>query len=328
MKKIFYVGTLVLLLASCISTDKNAKHITNSIGNPYELFIVAPKDVYRSALGDSLKVALQSSVEMINYDEPSFDIYNIAPAGFKGVNTNHRNLLFIQMGAEFPVAKMFTQQDKYSKPQMITVLEAPDTASMMQLILNERYKIKAAIEKEEMSRFSTRATKFADKKLTEEVKKMFDLTLNIPQGYKLRNTVGNDFMWLSYELPESSQGLLIYTYPFTGTTLTDSMIIEARNKFAAKVPGELPGAYMSTGNVFPPETTTRMINGRQWYETKGYWRVENDFQGGPFVSFATIDQAKNRVVVVDCYVYSPNPEKKQRNFLRQLEGIAETAVIK
>lgn len=328
MKKIFSYGMLALMLTSCLSSDKNSKYITESIGNPYELFIVAPANIYRGAWGDSLKTALRYPVEMINYDEPSFDVYNILPAGFKGVNMNHRNLIFIQMGPEFPEAKMFTLKDKYSKPQLSTVLEAPDSASMMQLILNERYKIKYALEQEELSRFSTRATKFADKKLTEEVQKMFDLTLNIPQGYKLRNTVGNDFMWISYELPEASQGILIYDYPFTGTTLTDSMIIAARNKFAAKVPGELPGAYMTTGDVFPPETTTRMINGREWYETRGYWRVENDFQGGPFVSFATIDTAKSRVVVVDCYVYSPNPQKKQRNYLRQLEGITETAVIK
>lgn len=328
MKKIFSFSVVLFLLSSCISSNNSAKYIPESIGNPYELFVVAPKNIYRGGLGDSLTSVLKKDVEMINFIEPSFDLYNIPLEGFKGVNVNHRNLLFIQMGKDFPVAKMYTIKDKYSKPQLITVLEAPDSAAMMQLIMEERYKVKQTIEQEELTRFATRATKYAEVKVSAKVTEMFDITLKIPQGYKLRNTVGNDFMWISYELPESSQGIVIYDYPYTGTTLNDSLIIAARNKFVARVPGELPGAYMTTGDYFDPETVVRNIKGREWYETRGFWRVENDFQGGPFVSFATIDTAKQRVVVIDCYVYSPNPQKKQRNFMKQLEGIVETAVVK
>lgn len=328
MKNFFYLVSLFSLLTSCNSVGRGDKYIAESVGNPYEIFVVAPISVYRGELGDSLKTVLRTEVNMINYSEPSFDLYNLPPDGFRGVNVNHRNLIFLQMGPKFPVAKSFTLRDKYSKPQLITVLEAPDSSSMLRLIMEERFKIKYAIEKEELERFAMRASKRVDKKLTQQVDDMFNILLKIPTGYKLRNTVGDDFMWLSLELPESSQGLLIYEYPYDGDVLTDSMIIEARNKFVANVPGELPGGYMTTGQVFDPETVAVMMQGNEWYETRGFWRVENDFQGGPFVSFSRIDNKAKRVVVVDCYVYSPNPNKKQRNFLKQLEGIAHTAVIK
>lgn len=328
MKKIFLFGFVYLLLTSCMSNGNKNKYIAESVGGPYEVFVVAPVNTFRGALGDSLRAALHTEVEMINFPEFSVDMFNVAPESFKGVNINHRNLLFLQMGSQFPEAKFFTQKDKYSKPQIVMVLEAPDSASMMQLILNERYKIKYLIEEEELSRFAARATKYDNEKLSKEVLSMFDLSLKIPQGYKLRNTVGDDFMWISYELPESSQGIILYDYPYEGELLADSSIISARNQFVARVPGELPGGYMTTGMEFTPETTMRVMSGREWYVTRGFWRVENDFQGGPFVSFSTVDLARKRVVVIDCYVYSPNPAKKQRNFMKQLEGIAETAVLK
>lgn len=327
MKKIFLFAIALIGLTACKSNDKNNKYIPESVGNPFEVFVVAPMNVYRGAIGDSLKISLQEEVHMINFSEPSFDLYNLLPEGFKGININHRNLIFLQIGNIFPVAKTFTLRDKYSKPQLITVLEAPDSASMIQLIVEQRDNVKNAIEKEELSRFAIRATKYEDKKLSDMVKDMFDLKLMVPKGYKFRNAIGDDFLWISNELPESSQGLLLHDFPFEGSELNDSLILGARNKFVANVPGELPGGYMTTGYEFTPETSMRVINGRDWYVTKGFWRVENDFQGGPFVLFSTIDHQRKKVIMIDCYVYSPNPDKKQRNFLRQLEGIVETAIV-
>lgn len=328
MKKFLLLSVVLLSIVGCMSNSSSSKYVKESVGQPYEMFVVAPVDAYRGAMGDSLRSVLAEEVLMINFPEPTFNLFNIAPDNFKGINMNHRNLLFLQIGSDYPVAKMFTLRDKYSKPQVITVLEAPDTMAMMQLILDERYKVRDAYEQEELARFAVRAKQYDDAKLSDEVLRMFDLSLKIPKGYTLRNIVGDDFMWISHELPESSQGIVIYDYPCDETVLADSSILSARNNFVARIPGELPGGYMTTAYEFTPETGTKIINGREWYVTRGFWRVENDFQGGPFVSFSTIDILRKRVVAIDCYVYSPNPSKKQRNFLKQLEGIVETAEIK
>ena len=49
----------------------------------------------------------------------------------------------------------------------------------------------------------------------------------------------------------------------------------------------------------------------------GFWFVQNDFMGGPFVTYATFDPVQRRVLCVDCFVYSPKEPK--RNLLRQLQ---------
>lgn len=52
---------------------------------------------------------------------------------------------------------------------------------------------------------------------------------------------------------------------------------------------------------------------------RGFWDVEGDFMGGPFVSYTTVDTATDRVFTLDCYVYSPKLPK--RNYMREVEHL-------
>jgi hypothetical protein len=61
------------------------------------------------------------------------------------------------------------------------------------------------------------------------------------------------------------------------------------------------------------------VNGVDWIVLRGFWDVEGDFMGGPFVSYTTLDKASGKLLTLDCYVYSPKYGK--RNFLRPLEHI-------
>ena len=77
--------------------------------------------------------------------------------------------------------------------------------------------------------------------------------------------------------------------------------------------------------AFAPQLKVVEINGRKWIELRGFWDVENDFMGGPFVSYTTIDAASGNIVTLDCYVHSPKYGK--RNFLRPLEHLVHLIKI-
>ena len=68
-----------------------------------------------------------------------------------------------------------------------------------------------------------------------------------------------------------------------------------------------------------PLYRTVVVNGKEWIEMRGFWDVENDYMGGPFVSYTTINDATNEVFTIDCYVHSPKYGK--RNFIRPLEHL-------
>ena len=58
---------------------------------------------------------------------------------------------------------------------------------------------------------------------------------------------------------------------------------------------------------------------------RGFWDVEGDFMGGPFVSYTTVDTATDRVFTLDCYVYSPKLPK--RNYMREVEHLLHLAAF-
>ena len=95
-----------------------------------------------------------------------------------------------------------------------------------------------------------------------------------------------------------------------------------------RIPGPSDGSYMATVTRIPnieddgyvdfvPQRKVLKINGKEWIELRGFWDVEHDFMGGPFVSYTTLHNGK--LLTIDCYVYSPKYGK--RNFLRPLEHL-------
>ena len=79
---------------------------------------------------------------------------------------------------------------------------------------------------------------------------------------------------------------------------------------------------MITVPEYEPDLRHVRIEGRYWAEMRGFWDVENNFMGGPFISYSSVDIANRRVVTIDCYVFSPKNPK--RNLMRQLENLVYT----
>ena len=59
--------------------------------------------------------------------------------------------------------------------------------------------------------------------------------------------------------------------------------------------------------------------------TKGLWRLEGDFMGGPFVNYTFVDEKRNKVITIDGYVYAPN--KPKRDLMIQTETIIHSLTL-
>ena len=61
------------------------------------------------------------------------------------------------------------------------------------------------------------------------------------------------------------------------------------------------------------------IDGKYTREIRGVWEMVNDFMGGPFASYAILNETNNEVIFVDTFIYAPGKEK--RNMMQELEYI-------
>ncbi len=216
--------------------------------------------------------------------------------------------------------------DLHAKPQTVLRATAPDAASLAKLIGDSRDDIMLLLENAEKDRDVTAARKHTPPRIAELIEEKFGFEMSTGPGYTVRSD-SEDFLWLSYEMPTSSQGIVIYTYPFSGVKDFDrDNIISRRNEFASRIPGENPGSHMATNPDYV-SLAYKTIDGRPWSEMHGFWEVTGDFMGGPFTNYSTLDAANQRVIAIDFYVYSPDPRLSQRNYIRQLEHFIYTVNI-
>ena len=327
MKKIIFLSALAVITSTGCGGG-SGEYKPEASGSPYEIVVVASDTIWKGAAGDTLCAILQEDTEMLNQPEPLFDIVHVTPARFNNILTRHRNIIRMEVDPAAQKTSVDAAYDVDAKPQIILYMRSFNADTLAGYLGRHRTRIQELLNDTEIDRFAARARRFQEESLADSIKRMFGIEMVIPRGYKLRNSLPPNFMWISYETPLTSQGIVIYTYPVDTTAqLSVNEIVAQRNAFVAAIPGPSNGSYMTTSSYMPPQIRPIEANGRTWAEVRGFWDVYGDFMGGPFVSYTTIDKENGRAIVVDEYVYSPKQAKGRRNFIRQMESIIQNVKL-
>lgn len=324
MTKLWKAAVVVIaavLMTGCGGNAGNkngAGYKPQSQGAPYELIVVADHAQWDGTVGDTIRSIFYRQFPMVNRQETMHDILRVLPEGFRKIITRHPNVLVVNVDPQFEEPSIQLHYDVYASPQIMLVANAPDNASMTELVSSRSEDIMLMLEKAERDRDLANAKRYGPKPVKELIKEKFGFDMDVTPGFTIRNEK-EDFLWLSYEMPMSSQGIVIYTYPFSGIKdFDEENLIRRRDQFVDNVPGPSDGSYMITTTEFI-ELIYKQIDGRSWSEMHGFWDVANDFMGGPFTNYSTLDAPRQRVIAIDLYVYSPNPRLSQRNYKKQLE---------
>lgn len=328
--KIFLLLVSLLSAISCDSFRSLTGAKKTAQGSPYEVLIVCDGQEWESALGEELRNTFNTSVEMLNQKEPMFDMVRITARDFKHLLPSYRNILKVLCSPSVEQPTILAQYDVVASPQIVLTFQGPSIEAMVAYLKDNGSNLLRVLEIAERNRTLEIAKKQGAKPLEKIIKRVFDIEMAIPNGYLFRAESDN-FVWASNEYPAASQGFFIYSRPYSGKDdISTESLVKARSAFAKRIPGPTDGSYMTTVTRIPnvedngyvdfmPERKVLRINGRDWIELRGFWDVEKNFMGGPFVSYTTLDQRTNRLLTIDCYVYSPKYGK--RNFLRPLEHL-------
>ena len=335
MKTITKIVTIALLLLAAVScrelhtlTSEGSKKPIQ--GGAYEVLVICNNAEWESELGTKLRDLLEQPIEMLNQNEPMFNVLRITANDFRHLLVQHRNILKVVIDSKAEQAQITAEYDVAAAPQIVLTFQAPSQKAALEYLNTNGDALLKVLEITERNRTLAYAEKHNVKVLNDLLHNEFDIDVKIPKGYELRSQSQN-FIWASYEFPASSQGFFCYSYPYQGKgTLSVEHLVAMRNHFASRIPGPSDGSYMITVEQIPdaeglgvipirPLYRTVVVNGKEWIEMRGFWDVENDYMGGPFVSYTTINDATNEVFTIDCYVHSPKYGK--RNFMRPLEHL-------
>ena len=327
----FFVGIALLLSAvSCDSFRSLTGAKKTAQGSPYEVLVVCDGYEWESQLGTELKALLERPVEMLNQVEPMFNVVRITARDFKHLLPSYRNILKVLCSPEITETAILAQYNVVASPQIVLTFQGPSIGAMCNYLKQNGASLLQVLEIAERNRTIEYAKKQGAKALEKMIRDEFNIEMPISNGFLFR-AESKDFLWASNEYPVASQGFFIYSHPFNGkASITTEALVKVRNEFAKRIPGPSEGSYMTTVKRIPniedddyveflPLRKVFKINGREWIELRGFWEVEKDFMGGPFVSYTSLDERTGDLLTIDCYVYSPKYGK--RNFLRPLEHL-------
>ena len=317
MKKTFAILVSLLSLLGCKRTEVLLPNVSGKAG---EVIVVIEKDHWEGALGESVRDLLAKDCPYLAQKEPLYSLVNVTPNAFADLFKVHRNIVFFNVAPDVDSTRIILGRNIWAKPQCVVQVNAKDQDAAVRLVESSGEKIATAIEQAERDRVIANSIRYEELGIRPKVNAVFGGSARFPMGYKLRK-VTDDFAWVADDKQYTMQDILIYRYPATeAEPFTKENIISHRNEILkANVPGMFENTWMTTSNGFPVTVAFRKYHGREFAETRGYWEVENDYMGGPFVSQSFYSKDGEYIIVMDAFVYAPKFDKRQ--YLRQVESI-------
>lgn len=315
-------GSMLLIFVFLGSCKYDKPSLPVSIGKPSEIIVVTNnKAQWNSVIGDTLVQFFYQEMPGLPQPEPMFTLVNIPEESFIDMYKTNRSIFIIDINPSFKKPQIETRENLWAKPQRVIKITAPNTNSFLDEFEKDKDWILEAFVQNEHERLLQAYRFVEDRKITEALKNSFGINMVIPGGFSIAEKTRN-FMWIRKETLTNSQGIIIYTYDYTDTNaFNPEFIINYRNKVTeAYIPGPADSSFMIVSEQFVlPVFQEVNFNDVYAVETRGLWELENDFMGGPFISYTLVDERKQKIMTIDAYVFAPSEEK--RDLVRELEAI-------
>ena len=325
MKRILKYIVLALaaaaVLTSCSEEKRKKALLPNISGKAGEVIVVINKADWEGAVGNALRDSLACDCPFLPQREPLFNLVNVAPSGFGSMFQVHRNIILINISSSVTEPGVVYRKDVWAAPQTVINVNAVDAETAVSLIVANSADMAATLEQAERDRIIRNTKKYEELALAPEVSEVFGGSPHFPSGYKLKKKT-SDFVWIEYAIQYVTQGILIYKYPVVeGENMMslDSILENSNEMLKNNVPGMFEDTYMTISSFARPSIGYMKYKGLDFAEVRGFWEVQNDYMGGPFVSHVFYSRDGKDVIVLQAFVYAPKYDKK--NYLKQIESV-------
>ena len=317
--KPFFILILLWLSFSCDDgANKKSAYVPESSGNINHVTVVMPEKDWKASLGEKVRSELQEIYEGLPLDEPQFSLVYMNPKAFTGFARQNRNIIWFRKDS---LEGFRLSQNQFARPQILATITGIDTESQAFYFQENTELLKQTLIENERKEKLRRIMKSPTTENTLSTR--FGIELTYPSAYKtFKDTT--TFVWIQKEVRKGHLNLIAYT--LKENILEGSFnerILNIRDSIGkAYVPGRLDGSYQITERAFRPYFYRAIVDGKQAYLTKGTWEVANDYMAGPFVNYMIQDTLKNRILVVEGFVFAPTASK--RDYMFELNTIIST----
>lgn len=296
-------------------------------GLPYEVAVVMKKTLWSDEVGEMVKEQLTSPVPALPQREASMRITYVPVESFDGLLKYVRNILIVDVDAsKYTKVSLNISKDEWAKGQEVLRLSAPSSQELVTyLTLHDSDMVNHFSKIEKDRRVAILRNNYSQLAM-EKAEKKFGIQLNAPEDMTyFKDTT--DFLWVSNNANTGRVDLLVYSFPYTDkNTFTQDYLVAKRDSVLKEnMPGSFPNSYMATEKRFYLSYEPITLDNRYCGVLRGLWNMVGDMMGGPFVSHAFLDEANQRVLVTEGFVYAP--EMMKRNLIRKIEAALYTVKL-
>lgn len=315
----------LLLLVACGVREEKGQQKPSSRGLPYELVLIVPQPIYKSALKDTLEAVLKGSTPVLPQHEPLFRLDVVYADGNLTPWRTFRNRLVVAVDRNAKEPTMGVAKNPVAYAQIEVKVTARNAHELAEYIGKNRQRLTDIFIDHELDREAASLRRKFSKMTADSLQAVSGHTVCVPTGFRASKT-GKDFLWTGTNLNDKDQNFVYYSFPWDGGALTPEQFVQKRDSaMKANIPGAQPNQWMQTAREQEKPlilARTRMINNKVVQEIHGLWEMHNGALGGAFVSLERVDSAARKVMITEGFIYSPHSPK--RNLMRQMEAALRT----
>lgn len=350
IRTILFILTVAFLSACGQSGDRNPEYLPEATGSPGDIIVVMDSTQWRGALGAKVREVLSAEVKGLPREETLFNVIPVHPSQKIYLLTQVRNLMYVftideRTQGSNAILRTFTPEtiadiesdtsffvntaeNVHSRGQQVMYLFGKNEGLLIDKIADNSNKIVDFFNQAERERLKSTLFDKASKQVTAFLREEQNFGLKIPYGYQLADKQ-DKFIWFRRMELDVDKNVWITWKPYESEyQLRPDSLLAWREEVARQHlfgdPEDRSSFVVTEMEVpFNPVVAKQtQLGGNFAMELKGLWRTNNKSMGGPFVSYAVVDQEQGRVYYLEGFVYSPS--KSQRETMRQLETILQT----
>lgn len=341
-------AVLLLGVATLVSCKElEVKNLPYSIGGVDEMVVVMNSIDSTDTLFRVIDSYLGATYGNTPQPEYRFGVTYVDIATYESTFSKHRNLIFIgdlegatnfskfvrELIGEETFGKVKASgtsfylplENLWARPQYVETIVATDRDLLLADIDNIMQGLVERISERELKKI--RNNQYIPGHNVQVEKMLADehgIDMQIPSDFHLLEKSNENFIFLRKSTIDLTSTIMIYYEPYVDSTqLNPVYLLHLRDSLGIEYEGSrVPNSYAQTEYRVSRSHDTISLNGYYCLESRGLWRLVNDFMGGPFLNYWLVDEANSRLVYIDAYVYAPDMRKRPQ--VRQLEAVIST----
>jgi Domain of unknown function (DUF4837) len=351
---VFFIGLFCFSsFYSCKVDMAQLEPRNKSFGQANHMVVIADQTLWDGAVGDTFRYYFSSAYPILPQPEPFFDLQHWTAGEVTSEPIRQRMRTYLVLGdlskGDSPTTQMILAdlgeenrvraksektfnstmgKNKWADKQTMVYLFGNSEEELVQNIRTKFTAISQRINEADSDVIGASVYAAGEsEELNNKIKQRLGVSIRIPNDYKLAIEDGKT-MWLRKETDFISSNIMLQKLEYRNKEqFTKEGIKAIQDSLGRKyVSTEIENTYMRTNDVDLPMLTKAItLNEHYAVEARGIWEIENDFMGGPFISYLIHNQNTNELLFVEGFVHAPGKEK--RDYIQQLEYIFQSVKL-